>query len=130
MRNRQIYRKEEVGARNVKYLSVSGAKAHPPPLSGPWSPPSRGVWVSHTTTHHNRQDSSGREISPTHRPLSDNTQHNNRQISIPPMGFETAISAGERTQTDALERAGTGTDRKRNYGARQKKMEVFSTHFP
>ena len=30
---------------------------------------------SHTTTHHIRQDSSGREINPSQRPLPDNTQH-------------------------------------------------------
>ena len=30
---------------------------------------------SHTTTHHNRYDSSWRVISPTQRPLPDNTQH-------------------------------------------------------
>ena len=36
---------------------------------------------SHTTTHHTRQDSSGRVISPTHTPLPDNTQHS-QQIDI------------------------------------------------
>ena len=30
---------------------------------------------SHTTTHRSRQDSPGRVISPSHRPLPDNTQH-------------------------------------------------------
>ena len=30
---------------------------------------------SHTTTHHSRQDSSGRVISSSQRPLPDNTQH-------------------------------------------------------
>ena len=30
---------------------------------------------SNTTTHHSRQDSSGRVISPSQRPLPDNTQH-------------------------------------------------------
>jgi len=34
-----------------------------------------GVSRSHKTTHYSRQDSSGRVISPTQRPLSDNTQH-------------------------------------------------------
>jgi len=29
----------------------------------------------HTQTHHKRQDSSGRVISPTQRPIPDNTQH-------------------------------------------------------
>jgi hypothetical protein len=30
---------------------------------------------SHTTTHHSRQDCSGRVIGPSQRPLPDNTQH-------------------------------------------------------
>ena len=30
---------------------------------------------SHTTTHHSRQDSSGRMIRPSQKPLPDNTQH-------------------------------------------------------
>jgi hypothetical protein len=39
------------------------------------------------------------------------TTHNthNRQTSMPPVGFETTISASERPQTYALERAATGT---------------------
>ena len=39
------------------------------------------------------------------------TTHNthNRQTSIPPVGFEPTISAGERPQTYALDRAATGT---------------------
>ena len=41
------------------------------------------------------------------------TAHNthNRQTSMPPVGFEPTISAGERPQTYALERAATGTGR-------------------
>ena len=50
---------------------------------------------SHTTTRHSRQDSSGPVISPSQRPLPDNTQHS-QQTSMPPVGFETRISAGER----------------------------------
>ena len=49
---------------------------------------------SHTTTHHSRYDSSGRMISPSQRPLPDNTQHS-QQTSMPPLGFETTISADE-----------------------------------
>ena len=49
---------------------------------------------SHTTTHHSRQDSSGRVISSSLRPLPDNTH--NGQTSMPPVGFEPSISAGER----------------------------------
>jgi len=39
------------------------------------------------------------------------TTHNthSRQISMPPVGFEPTISAGERPQTNALDRAATGT---------------------
>ena len=39
------------------------------------------------------------------------TTHNthNKQISMPPVGFEPTISAGERPQTYALDRAATGT---------------------
>jgi hypothetical protein len=39
------------------------------------------------------------------------TTHNthNRQISMPPVRFEPTISAGERPQTYALDRAATGT---------------------
>ena len=44
------------------------------------SPVGQGLLIhevsrSHTTTHHSRQDSSGRVISSSQRPLPDNTQH-------------------------------------------------------
>ena len=63
---------------------------------------------SHTTTHHSRQDSSGRVISSSQRPLPDNTQHS-RQTSMPLVGFEPTISEGERSQTYALDRAAIAT---------------------
>jgi hypothetical protein len=62
---------------------------------------------SHTTTHHSRQDSSGRVISSSQRPLSDNSQQKN--IHAPPVGFEPTISAGERPQTYAIDPLTTGT---------------------
>jgi hypothetical protein len=40
---------------------------------------------SHTTTHHSRQDSSGRVINPSQRPLPDNTQHS-QQTNIHALG--------------------------------------------
>ena len=48
------------------------------------------------------------------------TTHNihNRQTSIPPVGFEPTISAGERPQTYTLDRAATGTGKHRNYHAK------------
>ena len=45
------------------------------------------------------------------------TTHNthNRQTSMPPVGFEPTISAGERPKTYALDRAATGTDNRNEY---------------
>ena len=45
------------------------------------------------------------------------TTHNthNRQTSMPPVGFEPTISAGERPQTYALDRADTGTSNSASY---------------
>jgi len=44
---------------------------------------------SNTQTHHTRWDSSGRVISSSQRPLADNTQHSERQTSMPPGGIRT-----------------------------------------
>ena len=65
---------------------------------------------SHTTTHHRQQDSYGRVISSTQRPLPDNSQQINTYV--PSVGFEPTISAGERPQTYALDRAASGTGTK------------------
>jgi hypothetical protein len=65
---------------------------------------------SHTTTHHSRQDFTGRVISSSLWPLPDNTKHSQQTTSTPPVGFESKISTGERPQTYALDRATTGTD--------------------
>jgi hypothetical protein len=47
---------------------------------------------SHTTTRHSRKDSSGRVIRSSQTHLPNNTQ----QTSMPPVGFEPTIAAGER----------------------------------
>jgi len=75
-----------------------GATA-PPPREG------QGLRIhevsrSHTTKHYGGYDSSGRVISSSQRPLTDNTQHS-QQTDInapPPVGFEPTISEGERPQ--------------------------------
>ena len=59
---------------------------------------------SHTTTHHSRYDSSGRMISSSQRPLTTHDTHN-RQISMPPVGFEPTISADERPAAARLLRS-------------------------
>ena len=71
-------------------------------------------FLDHTQTQHSRWDSSGQVISPSQRPLPDNTQHS-QQTSTPPLGFEPTISAGERPQTHVLHRAVTGTDKNMKY---------------
>ena len=64
---------------------------------------------SHTTTHHNRWDCSGRVISSSQRPLPDKTQHSQRTDILAPAGFEPTTLAGKRPQTYAIDRAATGT---------------------
>jgi hypothetical protein len=55
-----------------------------------------------------RYDSSGQVISPSQRPLPDNTQHSQEtNIPPPPAGFEPAIPASKRPQTYALDCAAT-----------------------
>jgi hypothetical protein len=71
--------------------------------------------------------SSGRVISPTQRPLPDNTQHLQETVTHP-AGFETAIPASERPKTHALDRMATGTGRVRimgNLNTLYKKMHRF-----
>jgi len=57
------------------------------------------------------------------------TTHNthNRQTSMPPVGFGPTISAGERPQTYALDRAATGTDINQYYSV--KKVTLSIEHF-
>ena len=52
------------------------------------------------------------------------TIHNtpNRQTSMPPVGFEPTISAGERPQTYALDRTTTGTGVQQNL---QSEIHIF-----
>jgi hypothetical protein len=47
-------------------------------------------------------------MSPSQRPLPDSTQHSQQTDIHTPVGFELTISAGERPQTYALDRAATG----------------------
>ena len=51
-----------------------------------------------------------------------------KQTSMPPLGFEPKISAGERPQTYAVDRAATATGFSTNYKT-EFKAASFSTHF-
>ena len=68
---------------------------------------------SHATTHRSRGRTPLDKGSARRRGLY-LTTHNthNRQTSLPPVGFEPTISAGERPQTYVLDRATTGTGKR------------------
>jgi hypothetical protein len=74
----------------------------------PGHPDYRSFTITLRYTHRTRYDSSGRVISPTQRPLPDNTQHSQDTDTMSLAGFESAIRASERPQTHALDRAATG----------------------
>jgi len=70
--------------------------------SGSW-PPLTGFRDHTHWTHYTRQDSSRRVISPTQRPLPDNTRDKHLCSRA---GFEPPIPPSERPQTHALDGAG------------------------
>ena len=103
---KQRHRPLQVRMFIILYIFFWGGGARQPPVG-------QGLLInkvsrSHTTTHHTRWETSGRVISSSQRPLPDNIQHS-RQTSMPPVRFEPTISAGERLQTYAWDRAATGT---------------------
>jgi len=59
----------------------------------------REAFRSHSTTHHSRQDSSGRVISSSQGPLPDNTQHS-QQTNIHAPGGIRAHNLSRREATD------------------------------
>ena len=67
---------------------------------------------THTHTHTHTYTQSVEIFWTRDRPVAETStwQHTTfrRQISIPPVGFELAITASERPQTNALDRAATG----------------------
>ena len=58
------------------------------------------------------------------------TTHNtrNRQKSMPPVGFEPMIAAGERPQTYALDRAATGTGKNNAYANKMSKYHIWRSY--
>ena len=73
------------------------------------------VSKSHTMTHQSQQDSSERGISSSQNLYLTTHNTHNRKTSTPPVGFEPTISAGERPQTYALDRAATETGNSKLY---------------
>jgi len=74
--------------------------------SGPGLPHYRGFTI--TPTFHSQKDSFGQVISPTQRPIFDNTQHSQETEIHSPAGFESATPGRERPQADALGRGYIG----------------------
>jgi len=90
-------------------LFVFGAIAAPSPPSEPWPPHSWG-FLDHTQRRTTVGGTPLDEWSTSRRDHYLTTRNtNNRQTSMPPVGFEPKISAGEWPQTYALDRAATGT---------------------
>ena len=61
----------------------------------------------HTQTHPTRQEYSRRVVSPSQRPLPDNTQLTTDRHPCFPAGFKPTILVSERPQTHALDRTAT-----------------------
>jgi len=65
---------------------------------------------SHTTTRHSRQDSSGRVISSSQRPLPDNTQHSQQTNIHAPGGIRTHVVSRRADADLRLRPLGSVTD--------------------
>jgi hypothetical protein len=85
----------------VRFLSLclSGSAAQ----RGLWLPRPRGF-----RDRTQRRSTVGRVISPSQRPLPDNTQYTQKTNLHAPVGFEPTIAVGDRPSY-ALNRAATGT---------------------
>jgi len=98
---------------NLEFVCLFIFGATDPP-SGPEPPHSRGFYI----THNNVPQSVGllwtsdRLVAETSTWQHTHNTHN-RQTSMPPVGLEPTISAGERPQIYALDRAATGTGHSR-----------------
>ena len=89
------------------------------PNSPPWGRASLHKLHDHTTTHHIRFDSSGRVISPPHRPLPANTQHS-QQTDIHAFGKIRTHNPSKRAAADPRLRPRGHWDRLQTYNARYK----------
>ena len=87
------------------------------PPSPQWARPSSFTQLLYHTQGHTTVGRTPLDERSAHRRglyLTTHSTHS-RQISLPPVGFEPAIPAGERPQTYALDRAATGTGKIRLY---------------
>jgi hypothetical protein len=96
-----------------------GATATPTPQWAPQGLLIHEVSRSHTTTHHSRKDSSGRVISPSHRPLPDNTQRSQ----------QTDIQAPRGIRTHNLSRPAAADPHLRPRGYWDRQLALLSLHY-
>jgi hypothetical protein len=75
-------------------------------------------------TRHTRQESSGRGIVPSQRPLADSTQRSQEKDVHAPVGFEPANPTSERQQTHALDWAATEIGHTQYKSIEQEKLSV------
>jgi hypothetical protein len=92
---------------------ISGNNLLPPTpcvksLSKPREPLCKGLEITHTRTHHNRNDSAGRVIGLSHRALSEHTQHSQKTENYSSEGIRTRNLSNRTTQTHALDRTPSG----------------------
>ena len=99
-KTREKFRKLQLRVISITMFSFPLSVARPP-LTG---------LRDYTQTHHTRQDSSGRMISPTQKPLPDNTQHSQETNIHFPAEFGPTRSASERPQAHAFDSKATGID--------------------
>ena len=95
------------------------------PPSGPGPPHSR-KFLDHTQERTTVGRTFLDEESARRRDLHVTTHKNhNRQTTMPPVGFEPTISAGERSQIYALDRAATGTGSVLHHLYKQRQLSIF-----
>ena len=80
---------------------------------GPWPPHSWGFYITQRRITFGRTPLDAWSARRRDLYLTTHNTHN-RQTSMPPVGFEPTISAGERPQTYALDRVATETGRTKN----------------
>ena len=92
---------------------------------GPWPPNFWGFLITHDDASQSvgLLCTSDQLVAETSTCTTHNTH--NTQTSMPPEGFEPTISAGERPQTYALDRAATGTGHRVRY---QTNLYSINTH--
>jgi len=82
---------------------------------------------SHTTTRHSRQDSSGRVINPSQRPLPDNAQHPQQTNTHAPGGIRTH-NLNRRAAEDLRKCADVRNQKAQNNASHSQICKIWDSH--